>query len=1061
MTNGLVRVAARRTPGGVLLSLMFLLGALALSAGARAAGAGYWHTSGNQILDANNQPVRIAAINWYGFETTTFVAHGLWIADYKAILDRIKSSGFNTVRIPYSDQMMTQNPVLGTLNINRNGINTDIAANATALDVLDKIITYCGQIGLRVMLDNHRSNAGNSAQENGLWYTNEFPESTWLANWRALTTRYLGNTTVVAMDLRNEPHASACWGGDPAGCSAANDWHAAATRAGNAILAINPNLLIVVEGHDRYNNSFTWWGGMLRGVATRPVVLNVANRLVYSAHDYGPVEANQPWFNGSATPASLNAIKDQNWGFIYNNNTAPMFVGEFGTLNGNADIQSTTPGSQGQWFSATVSYFQGKPWMSHAYWAMNGNDRYALFNESFNGIVNPSKLTLLQTIQFPLDQQPGNVPAITALSPTSGPPNTLVTINGSNFGTTQGTSVVRFASTNATVTSWSASQIVARVPTLSGGATSVTVVVNGVSSNAATFSIAVLDNFPVITTLSPPIGPAGSNVIINGHLFGATQGTGTVRFGTTFATVVSWSSQQIVATVPNIAAGATQVAVTANGIASNSATFTVVDLLPVPAISSLSPPSGGAGLAINVNGTAFGTTQGTSTVRFGTTVATVLLWANTNVLVTVPDLAPGTYPVTVTVGGRVSNPTNFLVIPQRLNSVTPNTANPGASVTLAGVGFGATQGTSTVNFGSTNATVTSWNNSQIVATVPNVPVNTAVGLTVTVNGVASNAVNFLVTSPVPPAITTLSPTSGAAGSVVTITGSSFGGFQGSSTVRFGTTNATIVSWSNTQLAVMVPAIAAGLVQVNVIVNGSISNSVNFTVTTVTQPNYTFACPATLSVNRSANAAVTCTLTRTNFTGSVSFSVAGLPTGVTATLNPASTTGNSTAVTFTAGANATLGIANVTISAAAVGLTTRTAAVALTVASGPTGGVVTATGAVASNSPWFAEEQVRFNNTATLTALTVTLTVARNPASLVSSGQYNTIGGSAITQSVNTTATQVTYTWTLAAGQTLSAGTGRTFAAQMSPQGTAHPTTGDSWSVTYTSGGSSTTTNGTF
>ena len=243
------------------------------------------------------------------------------------------------------------------------------------------------------------------------------------------------------MDLRNEPHASACWGGDPAGCSSANDWHAAATRAGNAILAINPNLLIVVEGHDRYNNSFTWWGGMLRGVATRPVTLNVANRVVYSAHDYGPTEANQPWFNGSATPASLNAIKDQNWGYIYNNNTAPMFVGEFGTLNGNADIQSTTPGSQGQWFSATVSYFQGKQWMGHAYWAMNGNDRYALFNDSFNGIVNQSKLTLLQTIQFPLDQQPGNVPAITSVSPTTGLPGSAVTINGSNFGTTQGTSV--------------------------------------------------------------------------------------------------------------------------------------------------------------------------------------------------------------------------------------------------------------------------------------------------------------------------------------------------------------------------------------------------------------------------------------------------------------------------------------------------------------------------------------------------------------------------------------------------------------------------------------------
>jgi endoglucanase len=981
MTEGLVRVAARRTHferGGFWFTILFLLGALVLGAGARAAGTGYWHTSGNQILDANNQPVRIAAINWYGFETTTFVAHGLWIADYKAILDRIKSSGFNTVRIPFSDQMVSQNPVLGTMNINRNGINTDIAANATALDVLDKIIAYCGQIGLRVMLDNHRSNAGNSAQENGLWFTNEFPESTFLANWRALTTRYLGITTVVAMDLRNEPHASACWGGDPAGCSAANDWHAAATRAGNAILAINSNLLIVVEGNDHYNNSFTWWGGMLRGVASRPVTLNVANRVVYSAHDYGPTEANQPWFNGSATPASLNAIKDQNWGFIYNNNSAPLFVGEFGTLNGNADIQSTTPGSQGQWFSSTVSYFQGKQWMGHAYWAMNGNDRYALFNDSFNGIVNQTKLSLLQTIQFPLDQQPGNVPAITSVAPTTVLPGAAVTINGSNFGTTQGTSTVRFGAISVTtITSWSASQIAVTAPlNLPPGAYAVTVTVNGVSSNAATINVPVVD--------------------------------------------------------------------------------------PIPQVSSLSPSSGGAGLAINVNGTGFGTTQGTSTVRFGTTVATVLLWSNIDVLVSVPNLAPGTYAVTVTVAGRVSNAMNFLVIPQRLNSVTPNTGNPGASVTLAGTGFGATQGTSTVNFGTLNAAVTSWSNTQIVATVPNVPVNTAVGLTVTVNGVASNAVNFLVTSPVPPAITTLSPTSGAVGSTVTITGSNFGGFQGSSTVRFGATNATIVSWSNTQLVVTVPSIAAGLVQVNVIVNGNISNSSNFTVTTVTQPGYTFACPSTLSVNRGANGAVTCTLARTGgFTGSVAFTLSGLPTGVTASASPASTTGNSTVVTFTAGATATLGTANVTVSAAATGFTTRTAPVALTIASVPGGGTVTATGAVASNSPWFAEEQVRFDNTAALTAMTVTITVARNPASLASGGQYNTIGGNLIAQSVSTTSTQVVYTFSLIAGQTLPAGTGRTFAAQISPGGTAHPTTGDSWSVTYTSGGTSTTTSGTF
>src|SRR5262245_33165996 len=52
---------------------------------AQAAGNGYWHTSGRQILDSSNTPVRIAGINWFGFETSNNVVHGLWTRDYKSM----------------------------------------------------------------------------------------------------------------------------------------------------------------------------------------------------------------------------------------------------------------------------------------------------------------------------------------------------------------------------------------------------------------------------------------------------------------------------------------------------------------------------------------------------------------------------------------------------------------------------------------------------------------------------------------------------------------------------------------------------------------------------------------------------------------------------------------------------------------------------------------------------------------------------------------------------------------------------------------------------------------
>ncbi|MBV8707640.1 MAG: cellulase family glycosylhydrolase, partial [Acidobacteriaceae bacterium] len=140
-----------------------VLGA-ALSCALKGQGTGYWHTSGNQILDGNNQAVRIAGVNWYGFETTDEVVHGLWAQDYHSILNAVKANGYNTVRLPYSNQMVESPIVPSNISYNNSSgaINTDLRG-LNSLGIMDKIITYAGQIGLRVILDNHRSEAGNSA----------------------------------------------------------------------------------------------------------------------------------------------------------------------------------------------------------------------------------------------------------------------------------------------------------------------------------------------------------------------------------------------------------------------------------------------------------------------------------------------------------------------------------------------------------------------------------------------------------------------------------------------------------------------------------------------------------------------------------------------------------------------------------------------------------------------------------------------------------------------------------------------------------------------------------
>ena len=70
----------------------FLLALAAVTA--QAQGTGYWHTGGNQILDANGKTVRLAGVNWYGFETTDEEVHGLYAQDYKSILTNIKTNGY-------------------------------------------------------------------------------------------------------------------------------------------------------------------------------------------------------------------------------------------------------------------------------------------------------------------------------------------------------------------------------------------------------------------------------------------------------------------------------------------------------------------------------------------------------------------------------------------------------------------------------------------------------------------------------------------------------------------------------------------------------------------------------------------------------------------------------------------------------------------------------------------------------------------------------------------------------------------------------------------------------
>ncbi len=365
-------------------------------------GSVYLSTSGNQIVDAAGNPVRVTGINWFGFETGNRVLHGLWTRGYKSALDQIKGLGFNTLRIPYSNAMLRAGAATTSINFSQ---NPDLQG-LTPLQCLDKVIDYCGQIGLRVFLDRHSSNADGYLNED-LWYISGdayYTEQRWIDDWVMLATRYAGNPTVIGADLFNEPKRTATWGNS----APLTNWNKAAERCGNAILAANPNWLIIVEGVEKFNNQSYWWGGNLKGVATFPVTLNVANKLVYSIHDYPASVSAQTWFSAGNYPQNLGGVWDGYWGYVFKNNTAPVLVGEFGSKLATVSDQ--------QWMDKLTDYMDGdfdlngsndlpagKKGISWTMWCFNPNssDTGGIVGDDWT-TVNQIKLGYIQASMAPL-----------------------------------------------------------------------------------------------------------------------------------------------------------------------------------------------------------------------------------------------------------------------------------------------------------------------------------------------------------------------------------------------------------------------------------------------------------------------------------------------------------------------------------------------------------------------------------------------------------------------------------------------------------------------------------
>jgi aryl-phospho-beta-D-glucosidase BglC (GH1 family) len=325
--------------------------------------SGYLSTRGSQIVSEHHQFVRIAAVGWFGqngLDSNVPVGVDGPYVGIQANIDAMLAAGFNTVTIGWN-------------NASLHDSNT-----YAYLAGIDDVVRAAGRAGLKVILNHHndegRAGNGNclAQQANGLWYDRgpgtdgtdgcgtpgTVTQESFLADWKTIARRYAGNPTVIGFDLDNEPAAypgMSTWGD-----GGVTDIRRMYSTVGSALEAIDPGVLIICEGPQNYNGTFTSAPGAtapegdLTMVPSKPVVLmvdghRVTDKTVYSVHEYPAEISGIKDDSGPAAIARYNAV----WGHLVRDNIAPVWIGEAGSsMENNPDDTD--------WAQTLTSYINGR-----------------------------------------------------------------------------------------------------------------------------------------------------------------------------------------------------------------------------------------------------------------------------------------------------------------------------------------------------------------------------------------------------------------------------------------------------------------------------------------------------------------------------------------------------------------------------------------------------------------------------------------------------------------------------------------------------------------------------
>ncbi len=384
------------------------------------------HAVGSRLYDKDGNEVWLTGANWFGFNCIERFPYGLSSADIDVMLSTIADHGINCLRLPVATELLMdwQDGVDDSDKISINpkdspdySFNPDFCrpdgSCMSSLEIFDVIAQKCKKYGIKIIIDIHSPALHNSGHVYNVWYYNpsaggcdncavtadgvKITTEIWQDTLVWLADRYKNDDTIIAYDLKNEPHGKGQEGAAGAkwdDSTDLNNWAYASTQCALAIMEVNPNALILIEGIEQYPkegkvwgqpDSLTdppyypgWWGGNFRGAREYPINLEqYQSQLVYSPHDYGPGVYNQTWFNKDfTTQTPLDDYWYDTWAYLNAEDIAPLLMGEWGGFMDGAENE--------KWLNLLRDYMIDNH-INHTFWCINPNsgDTGGLLDYSF------------------------------------------------------------------------------------------------------------------------------------------------------------------------------------------------------------------------------------------------------------------------------------------------------------------------------------------------------------------------------------------------------------------------------------------------------------------------------------------------------------------------------------------------------------------------------------------------------------------------------------------------------------------------------------------------------